>query len=166
MNLINVIASAVVIAVFIVGLLQWLSKKTKRLKAKGLYRLINEWFDYIDINLEKGLNMSKLNNIETKVDEYIKDHHLNNYQLYFTPKLRRKFLKNRGTQKELLNNQNLFENYVKFEGNRIHLDMYWNIIRGNFYQFYKNYQERNKPINFANITKFIDLLKMYFNIKE
>jgi hypothetical protein len=38
--------------------------RTFKTKLNNLYKMIKQWFDEIDCNLENGLNLSKLNNME------------------------------------------------------------------------------------------------------
>lgn len=66
---------------------------SKKGKLRNLYLLIEEWFDEIDTTLEKGIDISILQNKEKKIYDYISDHKLSNIKLNFSESFRRKFLK-------------------------------------------------------------------------
>lgn len=154
------------ILVIATKILQFVLRRTPKHRITKLYALIREWFDYIDSNLEAGLNEGKLNNLERRIDEYMRDYNLGRCVLYFSPRFRRRFLKEMGIKKELLDEVDVFEGYARAKGTRIDLQLYWWTIRGNFYVFYGRYRSREKPFSFADVEIPLRILKTYFNIKE
>ena len=123
--------------------------------------LFRSWFDTLDINLEKGLNMAELNNQERKVLDYI-DNELAHFFIKPKKKTIRKWNKEMGIKEELLNSAEIFQKFSRIPATGIYLDMFFWMITANFYKFHSAYNSNNKgQINFANVEMPIKFLKFY-----
>ncbi|MBA7510619.1 hypothetical protein ES705_02605 [subsurface metagenome] len=142
-----------------------ISPRLKRNKLKRLYELIQNWYDEINQNLEKGLNLSLLNNKENKITQFIEDNGLGDYQLKFSKSFRKKFLKFCGIKKELQANEELFTKYSRCLADRMYLTVFWNSLVGAFYIFHREYSSQSGKAYFADISMRLKVLKMYLGIK-
>lgn len=142
-----------------------ISPRLLRNRLKKLYSLIQDWYDEIDQNLEKGLNLSLLNNKENKITQFIEDNGLGDYQLKFSKSFRKKFLKFCGIKKELQANEELFTQYSRCLADRIYLTVFWNSLVGALYIFHREYSSQSGKANFADISMRLKVLKMYLGIK-
>ena len=142
-----------------------ISPRLLRNRLRKLYSLIQDWFDEIDQNLEKELNLSLLNNKENKITQFIEDNGLSDYQLKFSKSFRKKFLKFCGIKKELQANEELFSEYSRCLADRMYLTVFWNSLVGAFYNFYREYTSQSGKAYFADISMRLKVLKMYLGIK-
>ncbi len=55
-----------------------IAPKLVKTKLKAVSEMIDDWFDYIDCNFEKGIDYAVLNNKERKINSYI-DENLKTY---------------------------------------------------------------------------------------
>ncbi len=130
-------------------------------KLKTAVSLINDWFDYIDCNLEKGIDFPVLDNKEKKISEYIKAN-LRNYKISLGRRRRYAWLKEVGIKKTLRGSNELFTMYSRMLAEGENLDFYFMKIVGSFYSFHSKYKSPNPAgCNFAEIempVKFLNFL--------
>jgi hypothetical protein len=133
----------------------------KKTKLRIAVSLINDWFDYIDCNLEKGIDFPVLDNKEKKVANYIESN-LKGYEIKLNKKIRRAWLKKQGIKKTLLDSEELFTNYSRMSCDGYDLFMFFYLIAGNFLSFHVDYKSDNpKGCNFATVempVKFLNFL--------
>jgi len=122
--------------------------------------MIKQWFDEIDCNLENGLNLSKLNNMENNFINYIQEN-LKGYDIKPDIRIIRKWNKKMGFKKSLLDDTNLFQQYSRLPASGMYLDMYIYKIIGNFLSFYKAYQAKSDKCNYADVEMPIKFLGFY-----
>lgn len=134
----------------------------KSTKQKELYRMIKQWFDEIDQNLNIGLNMDKLGNYEKNIDEYIKDKKLDK-RIRCSKTFIKKYLREIGIKKECQDDYQLFNKYTR-NAKDDYLDGYWTRIKANFYKFHANYTNGTTGINFADVEMPIKFLKFYWRV--
>jgi len=134
-------------------------KRTK-MKLEVLLAMIQQWFDEIDCNLENGLNLSKLSNMENKFTNYIRDN-LKGYEIKPDIRIIRKWNKQMGFKEMLLDDTNLFEQYSRLPPSGMYLDIYIHKIIGNFLSFYKDYQGKSERFSYAEVEMPIKFLKLY-----
>lgn len=139
---------------------KYIKPHTLKAKLKNLYKMIEEWFDEIDCNLENGLNLSKLNNMESKFTNYVQEH-LKHYELKPNIRMVRKWNKKMGIKDSLLDSVSLFERFSRLPAQGLYLDIYVYQIIGNFLSFYKVYQEKSGLTNYAEVEMRIKFLKFY-----
>lgn len=131
--------------------------KTKLMKLDGM---IGEWFDEIDCNLEKGLNIASLNNKEEKISDYIRDE-LPRHRIKPDKLMIRQWNKMMGHKTEFQDSPELFQKYSRLPADGMYLDMYANTIFGNFYRFHNLYQTESDGCNYAEIQMPVKFLKFY-----
>ena len=153
---------------------------------------IIDWFNYIDINLDQeSFNMAYINSLEKEIDFMFSNIKSKNYILKFNKKFRSKALKYYGLKKEYHNTES-FNKYVRLNydyvkliiglSNCIHkksklseekilLSDYWNIMRGNFYKFYgqynsdwKNVKSGERQYVMTDIENPVVILKLYYGL--
>lgn len=133
---------------------------TPKTKLNKLYKMIEEWFDEIDCNLEKGLNSASLTNKEEKISDYIRDE-LPRHNIKPDKLMIRQWNKMMGIKTELQDSPELFQKSSRLPAEGMYLDMYINTIFGNFYRFHSLYQEKSKGCNYAEVQMPIQFLKFY-----
>jgi len=133
---------------------------TPKAKLHTLCNMVEQWFDEIDCNLENGLNLAKLNNMESKFTNYIRDN-LRHYEIKPDIWMVRKWNKQMGFKESVLDDTNLFEQYSRLPATGMYLDTYIYKIIGNFLSFYKAYQEKSEQCNYAEVEMPIKFLKFY-----
>lgn len=155
--------------IFIIGTIIscsiFLIRKTKITKIKKLYFLIQDWFDEIDINLNKNLSFDLLNNKENKIRQFIEDNKLKNTRLKISKKIRSKFLKYCGIKEELLDNIELFKKYSRSNSDFLYIDEFFYSLIGAFLKFHNNYKNAKPETNFADIEMKIKFFKMLIGLK-
>ena len=161
-RIIGIVASLFTI---IVGSLVIYSKciepKRKKTQLKELLKMIEEWFDLIDINLDKSLNLAELNNKERKIDDYISNN-LKNYKIKPTRNIIRKWNKKMGYEKNLLDSNDIFQRYSRVPAKGIEIDVFFMRLIGAFYSFYNSYNsDSKKDRNFADIEMPVRFFKFY-----
>lgn len=134
--------------------------RTTKTHFKKLLGLVERWFDEIDCNLENGLNMSKLNNMENKIREHV-ENKLNRFKLKPSSKLICEWNRKMGLKKELENSLELFKKYSRMPDNEVSLDLYINLLIGSFYTFHQAYQAKSSEANYADVEMPVKFLKFY-----
>jgi hypothetical protein len=143
----------------------WYRHHSKKTQLEKVLELIEDWYNYIDCNLEDGVNQSILNNKETKVINYI-DIHLKNYEIRPSQKLIRKWNKQVGLRKDLLDNQEQFLKTSRLLYIGISLDHFFITLVGGFSTFYSKYKSADPSgCNFANISSPVKFFAFYVNSK-
>ena len=125
-----------------------------------MVELIEQWFDEIDQNLEKGLNLGKLNNIEKKIVDHSQEY-LTNYKIKPSIRMIRKWNRKMGLKKELQSSAELFEKLSRVPKDGICLEVFINMLIGNFYTFHQTYQKKSNECNYANVEMPVKFLKFY-----
>jgi hypothetical protein len=141
----------------------WNSRKKQR-AIKG-FKLIKAWYDYIDANLN-DLNMDMINNLESEVDLFFSSLKNKKLTLRFDKRFRRRIVREIGLKKEFWNSPEEFRIYARLNREYIPLiiklkeasskkkvkltkfpfDLYWGIIKGNFYKFHEQFRIEYKGI--------------------
>ncbi len=135
--------------------------KLKSTKLRVAVSLINDWFDFIDCNLESGIDFSVLNNKENKVLEYIKAN-LKDYKITMNRKKRYAWLKEVGIKKTLRGSKDMFTQYSRMLPDGDFIDLYFMKVIGNFYTFHSKYSSTNpSECNYSEIempVKFLNFI--------
>lgn len=132
--------------------------KTKLLK---LLEMIEAWFDFLDINLEKELNLAELNNLEKKVQEYI-ENNLATYKIKPNKKIIRRWNTKMGIKRELIDSVEIFEKFSRIPSTGIFLNMFFYMLVANVYSFYNAYTSDDKQqLNFAEVEIPVKFFKFY-----
>jgi len=136
--------------------------KAKLLKIKAM---INDWFDYIDRNLEKGVDFAELNNRENKICEFIKSN-LNEYWIRPSSKIIKKWNRKMGLKKEFWNSHEMFKLYARIPANGIPLDVFFDLLVGTFLRFNNNYH-KDPPgeYNYADLEMPVKFFRFYMREK-
>ncbi len=136
--------------------------KPKRTKTKleNLLPLIQEWFDELDCNLDKDINISALHNKERKIHEYI-EKYLKHYTIKPNKKLIRKWNEKMGIKKEMQGSEKIFYKFSRIPAEGMDIDLFFTMIVGNFDRFYKDYINKREEYNFAEVEMPIKFLKFY-----
>ncbi len=166
MEIIEGIVGIITIVSTIIIIKEWITKKTKLNKLKNVYFMLEEWFDEIDVNLDKELNLDLLNNKEKKIIEYIRVKKLDKYNPIIKDKHRSKFLKYCGIKDKLLLDREMFIKYSRWELKTFDISIFCNLLFANFYKFYREYKNKNSETNFADVEMPIKFLKIYLDIKN
>jgi len=138
----------------------------KRKKLNKFIELVQDWFDEIDKNLETGINLSVLNNKESKITSFIEEKHLYKYKIKISKRFIRRYLNKIGINKESRNDMNLFFKYSRCNSREIYLKDFWNSLIGSFLKFHSAYKNNEKELNYADIEMRIKFLRQYLKIKE
>jgi hypothetical protein len=142
-----------------------LAPRTKRYKLNVAYDLIQQWFDLIDTSLESGVDQSRLQNLEARIDRYIEDHSLSYYQLKFTLAFQHRFLMYCGIRPEF-HSPEMFEKYARAPVSGIDLQSYWRLLVSAFSTFHRKYGAEESGANFSDIEMRVKLLRIYLGVKE
>lgn len=138
-----------------------LKPRRKKTKLKLLSGMIEQWFDTLDIHLEKDLNLAELNNQERKIHDYIDDQ-LAHYYIKPKKKTIKEWNKKMGIKKELLGSIEIFQGFSRIPSTGIYLDMFFWMIVANFYKFHSAYSSDNKQqVNFADVEMPVKFFKFY-----
>lgn len=156
----GIIANFFTIAIACIGLTIWLINRTKKVKIRKFYSLLQNWFDEIDLNLNNNLNLDLLNNKEEKIRQYIEDNKLKNVRLKIKKRDRIKFLKYCGVKKELQEDRKIFSKYSRFDSYFIYIDLIVNSIVGDFIRFYRSYTNAEPYSNWADIEMKLKFLRI------
>ncbi len=184
--ILSIIITYVAFGEYVYKFYKWITKKSS--KEKKICSKIFSWFSFIDKNLtENGINLIKLNSIEKEIDFYFNIDKNSKLKLNFSKSFINKYLKFCGLKSEFWTQ----ENFIKFAHIRnnnlqlileletevqkkkisefnIPLNVYWNIVKGNFYNFHRQYItnwkdiKKDEKLTFADIEMPIKLLKMYY----
>lgn len=144
----------------------FIKPKLKRAKHQKLFEMVEDWFDEIDNKLELGLNYALLNNKENKIRQYIIDNNLANDKMRFNNKFRKDFLRNCGIKEKYIDDRKLFYKYSRVPNDWISLDVYINLLIGEFYTFSANFDAKSAETNFADVEMRVKLLKNYWKIRR
>lgn len=134
--------------------------KIKRTRLINLLEMIIQWYDEIDCNLEMNINLSKLNNMEDEIRNYIQEN-LKTYKIKPSANIIRNWNKKMGFKEELLNSPVLFEEYSRLPAKGMSIEIFIDIIIGNFYSFYQKYQLKSDKCNYADIKMPVKFLDFY-----
>ncbi len=165
MSLLVIITSCGALVGLLIGLLTiWekvIKPRLRRTRFIIAVNLINEWFDYIDCNLEKGIDFPILENKDKKVTGYIASN-LTYYKIKPTKRVRREWLKNMGIKKSLRSSKDLFTTYSRMSSDGDYLSLFFTQIVANFYNFHSLYKSKNPTgCNYAEVempVKFLNFL--------
>jgi len=138
----------------------------KKKKLRRFYELVQEWFDEIDKNLESGINLPVLENMEKRIGFYIEENNISNYKIKISKKIIRKYLKKHGLVKKLQNSTELFYKYSRCNSRIFNLKDFWNSLQGAFIKFYPAYKKGNNCYNYADIEMRVKFLRQFLKIKE
>jgi hypothetical protein len=135
-----------------------------RTKMEIFVQMVTDWFDYIDRNLERGLNLAEINNREEKIHEFIREK-LVGYRIKPSKKIINKWNRRMGLKEDYWNSVEIFQKYSRISANGISIEMFFNMLVGNFMKFYAQYRHKQaQATNFADVRMSIQFLK--FCLKE
>ena len=140
--------------------------RLKRTKLRRAFELIQTWFDQVDRNIEHGVDRPLIDNLEGKIDSYLRDHALERHSIRFSKRFRRRFLREVGIKRELLDNPELFEKFARSPLSGTDLGTWWGMTRGAFYRFSAAYERNSADTNFADVQMRVRLLRLYLRIKS
>lgn len=144
---------------------RFIKRNTRKAKLVKVAEMIKDWFDYIDCNLEKGVEMAELNNRENKIIEFIRNN-LKNYWIKPTPRIIRSWNKEMGIKKELRNSTEIFQKYSRIPADGIGLDMFFTFLMGAFLRFNQNYhKEPAGEYNYADLEMPVKFFRFYLREK-
>lgn len=142
-----------------------LAPLTQRYKLKGAFALIQQWFDQIDTSLEHEIDLPRLHNLEARIDRYLTDQGIGQYQLKFTPAFQGRFLQHCGIRKEF-HTPETFEKYARYPAGGIDLQSFWQLLEGAFSGFHAAYAAGRPGANFSDVEMRVKVLRMYLNVRE
>jgi len=162
MNAVTLIVSLFTIIGSLYGFYRIIVKpKMTKTKLNNLLKMIINWFDELDCNLEKELNLSVLNNKENKIRDFI-DNYLSKYKIKPKKKMIVKWNKRMGIKTELQNSADIFKKYSRIPVSGIYIPEFFTMLVANFYKFHGAYENNNKQeCNFADIEMPVKFLKFY-----
>lgn len=158
---------------------------------KEIFANILDWFRYIDSNLgTDNFRESHLGALEREIDHKFSAKYKGKLILTFSKRFRKKILETYGLKNEFYTNENFLRyaklnypnvatiielsSYVskkKYSVFKLKFEDYWNIIRGNFYNFlgqynssWKNLKNGDRKFTIADIETPIKILRYYCNI--
>ena len=134
--------------------------RTLKAKLRKLTEMITDWRDEIDCNLEPGLNLAALNNRENKIRDFI-ERKLKTYWIKPSPLIIQKWNRRMGLEEEDWNSAELFQKYSRVPPEGLPLDMYFQMLVGNFERFHSVYSSRQAECNFAEVEMPVKFLKFY-----
>ncbi|MDY0325377.1 MAG: hypothetical protein RBQ87_04280 [Candidatus Cloacimonadaceae bacterium] len=141
--------------------IQSVNKLRKKPQLIKLTELINDWFDYIDCNLEGEINQAVLNNKENKVLSYI-GFHLKDYRIKPNRTLIKKWNKRMGYKKALLNSKELFMGSSRLPYEGVTMSDFFMGLIGGFSSFYSAYRSKYpSACNYSNIELPVKFLNFY-----
>lgn len=144
---------------------RFINPKRRRTKLLKFTKMVTEWIDEIDCNLDVGLNLAAINNKENKIREFIKDN-LPTYWIRPSKKMIRKWNKEMGIKKELWDSQDKFEEYSRVSSEGIPLEFFFNMLVCKFQSFTAYYSlKQNGECNFADIEMPAKFLRFYLKEK-
>jgi hypothetical protein len=144
MNTLSIIASLFAIIGGFYGFYKiFIKPKRTKTKLSKLLTMIVDWFDELDCNLEKELNLYALNNKENKIRDFI-DNRLPHYKIKPKKRIIKRWNKKMGIKKELQNSPDIFEKYSRISVNGISVSLFFSMIVANFYKFHRAYKTNNK----------------------
>lgn len=126
--------------------------------------MINDWFDKIDCNLESGLNMSEINNLENKITDYI-EANLKSFRIRPSHSIIRKWNRKRGLSKKYWDDPEQFSKYARVPVQGIHMDTFFHMLIANFSSFYSQYSNNGTEGNFADIEMPVKFLRFFLKQK-
>ena len=144
----------------------YLNTKTLGFKLKMFEAMIIDWFDEIDQNLDRDLNLALLNNKEKKIHEFINSN-LPRYRIKPTERIIERWNKEMGLKKELWNSKEEFQKYSRVPAEGMDIEFFFNMLIANFLRFKQNYPpKQDARCNFANIEMPIKFFKFYLKEKH
>ena len=162
LELIGIVASIFAILGGVYGFYKkFIKPHTIRARLQNTSIMINDWFDYIDCNLETGINHAILNNKEQKIIEYI-DNNLKHYWIRPNMKIIRAWNQEMDFKKELLDSTELFHRFSRVHPEGVPLDDFFMLLVGAFSSFHREYSLK-KPgkYNYADIEMPVRFLRFY-----
>lgn len=139
---------------------RFIKPRTLKVKLQKVVRMITDWFDEIDCNLNTGINMDTLNNREDKIRDYIA-RNLEAYQIKPSRKIMQQWNQRMGLKEECWNEAELFQKYSRIPAEGMHIDIFFHMLVANFLKFYRLYQQESSECNFAEVKMPVKFLKFY-----
>jgi len=158
---------------------------------KKIFQNILIWYKYIDTNLDTtDFQKSYLDAIEREIDHMFSAKYKNRVILQFNRRFRRKILKMFGVKKEFQNDE-YFLRYARLNYPNVELIVqlsslvskkkysvfklkfkdYWNVMRGNFYNFlgqyntsWENVKNGDRKFTIADVEMPVKILRYYFDM--
>lgn len=138
-----------------------LGPRRKATKLRRLYTLVEEWHDYVDRNLEAGINHSHLNSLEQKVSTYIKDQRLGRILIKYDDAFRRQYLADIGVREGFRDDVTLFRRYSRAHTDAVDIATWWMLLAGSAWRFLGNYARKAPETNWADIQAQVRVLKQF-----
>lgn len=175
-HFLTITVSAVALISASYGFYKWLKARTRRSRVLKAYDKIRVWFDEIDANLSAGIDHDKVSVLERGIDEFLKDHKLEMYELKFLKKFKQRFLKEMGLKRGLWNSEELFQKYSRMKIDAISLQVFWWELQGTFHRFYAEYKKQDSVIaskslkllqpHWGDVEQRMKILKRILRIKS
>lgn len=136
--------------------------KPRRIKTKlrEFTLMVIDWYDEIDRNLEQELNMSALNNKESKILWFVR-RKLKRYWIRPSAIIIQKWNKEMGYKKAYWDNIELFRKSSRIPQEGMPLDLFFCMLVANFLKFHENYKQKRPECNFAELEMPVKFLKFY-----
>lgn len=142
-----------------------IDKYKKKKQLEEMLVLVNDWYDYIDCNLEKGIDPAILDNKDQKVLNYI-SLELRGYQIRVSMSMIIRWNKMMGIKRELVRDFDIFCKTSRVGFNGVTLDYFFMNLIGSFSSFHSLYKSQNPTgCNFANISMAVRFLNFYVHNK-
>ncbi len=145
------------ISVFVVAIIQ---TREKRKVQKGIKSILR-WFDFI-VRHPHRYDIEKIRELGDEVDKYFAETGVGEKIMYFSPKLR-EYIVDRFGREEGETLEQAFERLTNWEADRVKLDVYWTLIRGNFAE-YLALKEKGEERDFVKISAPISIIRRYWRV--
>ena len=146
-----------IISVTITAIIQ---KREKRKVQRGI-KLILRWFDFI-VRHSHRYDIEKIRELGDAVDKYFAETGVGEKIMYFSPKLH-EYVVDRFGKEEGEKLEQAFKRLANWEADKVKLDVYWTLIRGNFAEYVAQ-KERGEDCDFVKISAPISIIRRYWNV--